>query len=116
MKLGKRSVNVVISNPTNSPITLEKGHILGAVESVSAIIPISPAETQKEQSANPANPGAKHESETTGEMSGEYKDGNPESPPVVTAREHKMDINKVEATTTPMFDLSHLSEEHRTNG
>ena len=90
MKLGKRSVNVVVSNPTNSPITLAKGYTLGAVESVSAIIPISPAENVPSEEKN-------HTS-------------SPESPAEPVS---KVNINKVEAKTTPMFDLSHLSDEHR---
>ena len=37
---GKRNVNVVVTNPTNSPVVIKKGLILGSVESVSAVVPL----------------------------------------------------------------------------
>ena len=40
LKRGKRSVQVVVSNPTNTPMVLNKGLVLGSVESVSAIVPL----------------------------------------------------------------------------
>ena len=42
VQLGKRTVHVVVSNPTNYPLTLEKGCVLGAIESLSALIPVGP--------------------------------------------------------------------------
>ena len=41
-KLGKKSVHVVVSNPTNQPVALEKGVVLGTVESLAAIVPVGP--------------------------------------------------------------------------
>ena len=39
VKLGSRNVHVVVSNPTNQPVILEKRLVLGSIETVSAIIP-----------------------------------------------------------------------------
>ena len=41
-KLGRKSVHVVVSNPTNQPVVLEKGAVLGSIESLAAIIPVGP--------------------------------------------------------------------------
>ena len=46
--LGRKTVHVVVSNPTNQPITVEKGMVLGTIEAVSAVIPIGPSEKFKE--------------------------------------------------------------------
>ena len=40
VRRGKSSVNVVVSNPTNQAFVLKKGLVLGAVEAVSAVIPV----------------------------------------------------------------------------
>ena len=42
VKLGNRGVHVVVSNPTDQPITLKKGTVLGSVESISAMVPVGP--------------------------------------------------------------------------
>ncbi len=54
VKIGRRNVHVVVTNPTNREITLEKGTVLGSVESVSAIIPILPADDSKRGRKRPA--------------------------------------------------------------
>ena len=41
-KLGRGYIHVVVSNPTNNPILLEKGVTLGSIEAVSAVIPLMP--------------------------------------------------------------------------
>jgi hypothetical protein len=52
VKLGNRGVHVVVSNPTNFPLTLEKRTILGCVESVAAMVPVLPAEIPKEEAVS----------------------------------------------------------------
>ena len=78
-----------MSNPTNRPITLERGHLLGAVESVSAIVPLTPAEDQVQKDPKIA-----------------ADKGDEPS---------KVDVNHVEvAEAEPLnFDLSHLTPEQR---
>ena len=49
VKRGKSTVNVVVANPTNQSYVLEKGLVLGAVEAVSAVIPVAP---KKEKTQN----------------------------------------------------------------
>ena len=86
MKLGKRSVHVVVRNPTNRTITLERGLVLGSIESVSAIVPIGPVE-EAAQSIRP----------TPGKSDGPTAE-----------------VNSVQSeVVTPKFDLSHLSDEQR---
>ena len=51
VKLGRGCVHVVVSNPTDNPVVLEKGVTLGSIEAISAVIPIMPREPGKEQSA-----------------------------------------------------------------
>ena len=43
-KLGRGHVSVVVQNPTNSEIVLDKGVTLGSIEIVSAVIPLMPRE------------------------------------------------------------------------
>jgi transposase InsO family protein len=54
LKLGKTAVDIVVSNPTNVPQTLEKGVIIGAIEFVDAVTPIHPKEDKelKKESVN----------------------------------------------------------------
>ena len=89
VKRGKRSVNVVVSNPTNQPITLEKGSIIGSVEALSAIIPVGPNEEDLSQ-----------------RTSARCKMSSPDSSIAVNSVE-------VEAKEYPKVDLSHLSEGQR---
>ena len=44
LKRGKRTVQVVVTNPTNSPLVLKKGLVLGSLESVSAVVPVGSAD------------------------------------------------------------------------
>ena len=94
VKLGRKTVHVVVSNPTNQPITVGKGKILGTIEALSAIIPIGP--------------------------SGKFKDPDGET----SASDLSLNINCVQAGQNqeedsmekgekPNVDLSHLTEEQR---
>ncbi len=42
VRLGRGYTHVVVKNPTNKPLVLDKGAVLGSIESVSAVIPIMP--------------------------------------------------------------------------
>ncbi len=44
VKLGRGHTQIVVKNPTNGPLVLDKGIVLGSIEAVSAVIPIMPAE------------------------------------------------------------------------
>ena len=50
LKRGKRKVHVVVTNPTNAPMSLKKGLILGSVESVSAVVPLGSGDESKHAS------------------------------------------------------------------
>ena len=47
LKRGKRKVHVVVTNPTNSPLSLKKGLVLGSVESVAAVVPLGSGDESK---------------------------------------------------------------------
>ena len=83
VKMGRRKVNVVVTNPTNQPITLEKGTVLGSVESFSAVIPIHPKEEELSKQKPKAEEGAINS------------------------------VLAVDKEWLPPVDLSHLSEEER---
>ena len=88
VKLGNRGVHVVVSNPTNHPITLERGVVLGSVESISAMIPVGPSsEVSSEVSDKDTSQSNVHVNSVSTD----------EGPPV--------DLSHV--------DLSHLSDEHK---
>ena len=48
VKLGRTYSHVVVTNPTNSTLILDKGIVLGSIEAISAVVPISPNEELKE--------------------------------------------------------------------
>ena len=121
MKFGKRVVDVVVSNPTNRSITLEKGFVLGSIESVAAIIPVEPSENMpfSDHLGQHSSVELKEKEECGGpiDQSGEIlplqvdvvKTGGPidqsgEILPVPT---------ESVALDGPKFDLSHLSEVQR---
>ena len=124
VKLGRKAVHVVVANPTNQPITVEKGLVLGTIEAVSAIIPIGPNEKfeESEQGENdPQGTGSEgQDTANTPSLPGKAQ-GCPdhqvgEGPDL----ENKGPIGMVEATTgqiqeeeRPKVDLSHLDEEKR---
>ena len=88
VKMGKRCVNVVVTNPTNRPVTLEKGWVLGSVEAVSAIIPLGPE--ADDATKRKANNGAKG-----------------------MVPSNLVQAQSVQTTELPKLDLSHLSEGRR---
>ena len=44
VKLGRTHTHVVVTNPTNSHVLIDKGTVLGSIEAVSAVIPLMPKE------------------------------------------------------------------------
>ena len=86
IKPGQSRVHVVVTNPTNHPMSLEKGLVLGSVESLSAVIPIPTKD----------KPGDGQEEVVKGNCEVE---GPTESQPV--------------EEMIPQVDLSHLSEDQR---
>ena len=138
VKLGKRNTHVVVTNPTNHPITLDRGLVLGSVESVSAIIPIGPADTNVAEIDNivppkvegdPAgNIGKETSKNVPGEITVNVSSVGPADnvaeidnivPPKVVdlagTDDPPPDLNQenIEEVVLPEIDLSHLTEEQR---
>ena len=45
IKMGKRKVHVMVTNPSNMPVTLDRGAVLGSIQPVSAMVPIGVDDT-----------------------------------------------------------------------
>ena len=49
LKMGSPNIQIVVSNPTNSSLVLERGVVLGVVDVVSAVIPLLPKKSRKKK-------------------------------------------------------------------
>ena len=95
VKLGSKSVHVVVANPTNKEIVLEKGTVLGSIECVSAIVPIQPSGEKK------------------GRKQKTWAQSVGKSAKDPTKVKEESGCESSTETSVPPVDLSHLSETQR---
>ena len=102
-KLGRGYVHVVVVNPTNNPLVLEKGVVLGSIEAVSAVIPLMPSDLTSESGVESA--------EVLSLSTQEPVDTKEQ----VSSSLHEEQGAKGESCrpSLPNVDLTHLPEEQR---
>ena len=119
VQLGRGSVHVVVSNPTNSPIVLQKGILLASIEAVSAVIPILSGEPTTAQgnttSVNSMVAGIEHIPHTQKNSECYFQESKQGMLHLSDSKQGDTQRNQPNKSDwLPPVDLSHLSDEQRT--